>query len=282
MHTWSALDALRAAPGRWGNDPVFFYGFDELDRARARRGRDPLGWWGTDVTVSLNYEPGRDGVRRPARRHVEELRPLAQRRAGVARHSTSITQPGSRDALHHLERWLFEAGQPGAGGSRRRRSGCSRPVGSVRGRARRRRRSSSCSAPGSPPRRSSSFSRDAGSTRRRCSNAFFGPVRDSRRARERRVPVRGIRRSGGGWWRWPRCAWLRRPPPVEALLSYLHYARGGRPPTPRSLDGLELVRPAQRGLVERPPEEARGKPSGMDSSRRSTRLGGPGALSDAA
>ena len=26
-----ALDALRAAPGRWGNEPVLFYGFDDLD-----------------------------------------------------------------------------------------------------------------------------------------------------------------------------------------------------------------------------------------------------------
>src|SRR5436309_502548 len=29
-YAWRALDELRAAPGRWGATPVFFYGFDDL------------------------------------------------------------------------------------------------------------------------------------------------------------------------------------------------------------------------------------------------------------
>ncbi len=40
LYAWRALDALRAAPARWGTDAVFFYGFDDLHPLRARRGRD--------------------------------------------------------------------------------------------------------------------------------------------------------------------------------------------------------------------------------------------------
>ncbi|MGH2867091.1 MAG: hypothetical protein ACRDNK_05905, partial [Solirubrobacteraceae bacterium] len=32
LFAWRALDALRAEPGRWGRDAVFFYGFDDLTR----------------------------------------------------------------------------------------------------------------------------------------------------------------------------------------------------------------------------------------------------------
>ncbi len=106
-HTWSALDALRAAPGRWGSDPVFFYGFDELTALERDAVETLSRLVGTDVTVSLNYEPGRVAFAARAEA-VEELRPLAHRVLELpALHEHYA--PGSREGLHHLERWLFEA-----------------------------------------------------------------------------------------------------------------------------------------------------------------------------
>ena len=62
---------------------------------------------GADVTVSLTYEPGRAALAARAEA-VEELRPLAQRVLELPALDEHYA-PGSRDALHHLERWLFEA-----------------------------------------------------------------------------------------------------------------------------------------------------------------------------
>ena len=107
LHTRYALDALRAQPGRWGNDPVFFYGFDELTALERDAVETLSRVVGADVTVSLNYEPGRVAFAARAEA-VEELRPLAQRvleLPAVDEHYAA----SSRDALHHLERWLFEA-----------------------------------------------------------------------------------------------------------------------------------------------------------------------------
>ncbi len=108
LFTWSALDALRAAPGRWGSDPVFFYGFDELTALERDAVETLCRIVGTEVTVSLNYEPGRVAFAARAQA-VEELRPLAQRvleLPALDQHYKS----GSRVVLHHLERSLFEAG----------------------------------------------------------------------------------------------------------------------------------------------------------------------------
>ena len=107
LHTRYALDALRSAPGRWGSDAVFFYGFDELTALERDAVETLSRVVGTDVTVSLNYEPGRVAFAARAEA-VAELRPLAQRvleLPALDEHYASA----SRVALHHVERWLFEA-----------------------------------------------------------------------------------------------------------------------------------------------------------------------------
>jgi ATP-dependent helicase/DNAse subunit B len=107
LHTWSALDALRAAPGRWGSDPVFFYGFDELTALERDAVETLSRVVGTDVTVALGYEPGRAAFAARAEA-VEELSPLAERALELPVLDEHY-EPGSRAALHHLERSLFEA-----------------------------------------------------------------------------------------------------------------------------------------------------------------------------
>src|SRR5205085_8380579 len=59
LHAWRALDALRAAPGRWGSDPVFFYGFDDLHPLQRDAVQTLSGVAGVEVMVSLTYEPDR-------------------------------------------------------------------------------------------------------------------------------------------------------------------------------------------------------------------------------
>ena len=94
LYAWRALDALRAAPGRWGPEPVFFYGFDDLHPLERDAIETLARVVGAEVTVSLTYEPGRSALSARAE-VVEELRPLAERvvelrgagralRAGVA------------------------------------------------------------------------------------------------------------------------------------------------------------------------------------------------------
>ncbi len=107
-HLWSALDVLRASPGRWGSDPVFFYGFDELTALERDAVETLSRIVGTEVTVSLNYEPGRATFAARAEA-VEELRPLARRVLELPALDEHY-EPGSRRVLHHLERRLFEAG----------------------------------------------------------------------------------------------------------------------------------------------------------------------------
>ena len=105
LYAAAALDALRERPAAWGATPVFFYGFDDLPPLQ-RDAVETLAATGATVTLSLSYEPGRmafagrattfaelyrDGVRH------QPLKPRAQHYA-----------PAARDALHHLERGLFE------------------------------------------------------------------------------------------------------------------------------------------------------------------------------
>jgi ATP-dependent helicase/DNAse subunit B len=111
LFAWRALDALRADPDAWGGSPLFVYGFDdftplELDALETIAGR-----CGADVTVSLPFEAGRQAFRATAGIRQELL----------ARGATELTlepvdehyAPGSRGALHHLERRLFEdLGEP--------------------------------------------------------------------------------------------------------------------------------------------------------------------------
>lgn len=100
----AALDALKREPALWGADAVFVYGFDDLtaqqlDALEALR-------HATEVTVSLTFEPGRRAF--SARTQVEhDLRAVAD----VVRQLPANAEhyaPASREALHHLERGLFE------------------------------------------------------------------------------------------------------------------------------------------------------------------------------
>ena len=94
------------APYRWGAEPVFFYGFDDLTALQRDAVETLARVVGVEVTVSLTYEPGREALVARAET-VEELRPLAQRVAELPAQDAHYA-PGSRAALHHLERSLFE------------------------------------------------------------------------------------------------------------------------------------------------------------------------------
>jgi ATP-dependent helicase/DNAse subunit B len=107
LYAWQALDELRVAPGRWGDDPVFFYGFDDLHPLQRDAVETLARVVGVEVTVSLTYEAGRAAL--GARGEVvEELRPLSQRVLGLPALDAHYEE-GSRVALHHLERNLFES-----------------------------------------------------------------------------------------------------------------------------------------------------------------------------
>jgi hypothetical protein len=106
LFAWGALDALRSAPGRWGSEPVFFYGFDDLHPLQRDAVETLSRVVGADVMVSLTYEAGRAALQARAEL-VQELRPLAQRVLELPA-VDDYYEPSSRAALHHLERWLFE------------------------------------------------------------------------------------------------------------------------------------------------------------------------------
>ncbi|HET6867576.1 MAG TPA: PD-(D/E)XK nuclease family protein [Solirubrobacteraceae bacterium] len=108
LYALRALDALRAAPGRWGSEPVFFYGFDDLHPLERDAIETLARVVGAEVTVSLTYEPGRPALSARAE-VVEELRPLARTVVQLPA-SDEYYAPESRAALHHLERQLFEPG----------------------------------------------------------------------------------------------------------------------------------------------------------------------------
>jgi len=115
LFAWRALDALRAAPGRWGASPVYFYGFHDLLRIERDAVETLACRVGVEVVVSLTYEPGRAALAARAG-SVEELRSFA---AEVVQLPASERHyaPASRRALHQLERRLFEpgGGRVGAG-----------------------------------------------------------------------------------------------------------------------------------------------------------------------
>ena len=106
LHAWRALDALRLAPGAWGDDPVFFYGFDDLHPLERDAVETLARVVGVDVTVSLTYEPGRAALGARAE-VVQELRPIAGEVIDLPALDAHY-DAGSREALHHLERNLFE------------------------------------------------------------------------------------------------------------------------------------------------------------------------------
>ncbi len=106
LYAWRALDALRAEPGLWGSDAVFFYGFDDLHALQRDAVETLARVVGVEVTVSLTYEPGRDALSARAEA-VAELTPLAARVLELPA-LDEYYEPGSRVALHALERGLFE------------------------------------------------------------------------------------------------------------------------------------------------------------------------------
>jgi superfamily I DNA/RNA helicase/RecB family exonuclease len=107
LYAWRALDALRSAPGRWGSDPVFFYGFDDLHPLQRDAVETLARVVGVEVTVSLSYEAGRIALAARSET-VQELTPLAARVLELPALDEYYV-PAARRSLHHLERSLFEA-----------------------------------------------------------------------------------------------------------------------------------------------------------------------------
>lgn len=109
-YAWDVLDALRAAPDRWGRDAVFFYGFDDLTALErdAVETLDRIA--GAAVTVSLTYEAGHAALAARAE-SVQELRPLAQKVIELPARDEHYA-PAARTALHTLERGLFDPDAP--------------------------------------------------------------------------------------------------------------------------------------------------------------------------
>ncbi|MEA2396963.1 MAG: hypothetical protein QOK25_519, partial [Thermoleophilaceae bacterium] len=102
----TALAALREDPAGFGATAVFVYGFDDFTPLELELLEQLAGPAGSPVSVSLPYEAGRAAF--------EAVRPTFERLAAVAeRHvelpaSSEHYDPGSREALHHLERRLYE------------------------------------------------------------------------------------------------------------------------------------------------------------------------------
>ncbi|MGA2925413.1 MAG: hypothetical protein ABSG43_05365, partial [Solirubrobacteraceae bacterium] len=109
LFAWRALDALRATPGRWGADHVFFYGFDDLTALERDAIETLVRVVGARVTVSLTYEPDRAALHARAE-VVQALAPLAERVQALPALDEHYA-PGARAALHQLERHLFDAGE---------------------------------------------------------------------------------------------------------------------------------------------------------------------------
>ena len=111
LFAWRALDRLRGDPARWGRTPTFFYGFDDLSRTERDAVETLSHRVGAEVTVSLNYEAGREALQARAE-VVEELRAIADTVRELPPRDDHYA-PAARAPLHHLERWLFSgAGEP--------------------------------------------------------------------------------------------------------------------------------------------------------------------------
>ncbi len=108
LYEAAALDALRERPAAWGETPVFFYGFDDLQPLQ-RDAVETLAGTGAQVTLSLAYEPGRMAFAGRATAFAELYREGVEHVALKAR--AEHYEPASRAALHHLERGLFEPGE---------------------------------------------------------------------------------------------------------------------------------------------------------------------------
>ena len=110
LFAWRALNALRRVPGAWGRTPVFAYGFDDLTPLEFDALETLAIRVGADVTVSLPYEPGREAFRAIAALH-QDMAAIAAETLALEPLSDHYAS-GSREALHHLERHLFEEELP--------------------------------------------------------------------------------------------------------------------------------------------------------------------------
>ena len=111
---WRAIGALREDPESWGKTPVFAYGFDDftpLELAALAALADA----GVDVVVSLPWEPDREAFRANGRAYAE-LSGLAGEEVELPA-LADYYAPESRDALHGLERGLFEDAELGQNAS---------------------------------------------------------------------------------------------------------------------------------------------------------------------
>ena len=109
LHAAAALDALRSTPAAWGTTPVFFYGFDDLQPLQLDA-VETLAATAADIVLSLSFEPGRMAFSGRATTFAELDREGVEHRA-LAAQAEHYAQ-GSRAALHHLERRLFEPEEP--------------------------------------------------------------------------------------------------------------------------------------------------------------------------
>jgi ATP-dependent helicase/DNAse subunit B len=100
-----ALNELRRKPVLWSSTPVLLYGFDDLTELQLDAIETLGGVVGARVTVSLAYEPGRVAFAGRAAT-FQRLVPLADAHTELSARAEYYA-PGSRAALHHLERSLL-------------------------------------------------------------------------------------------------------------------------------------------------------------------------------
>jgi len=105
-YLWRALDALRAAPSRWGQRPVFLYGFDDLTRSERDAVETLAGPAAAEVWVSLSFAADHRALEGRARTY-QELAALATRERRLPALADHY-EPDARTTLHGLERALFQ------------------------------------------------------------------------------------------------------------------------------------------------------------------------------
>ncbi|HEX2702433.1 MAG TPA: PD-(D/E)XK nuclease family protein, partial [Solirubrobacteraceae bacterium] len=103
LYAVHALDAIALAPERWGDTPVFCYGFDDLEPLQLAAVETLAHNAGATVVISLPGEPGRVALAGRAAT-LETLRPGADEVIELGAQPIYYEYP----ALHHLERSLFE------------------------------------------------------------------------------------------------------------------------------------------------------------------------------
>ena len=110
LFAWRALNELRENPLCWRGTPLFVYGFDDFDPLQLDALETLSGRCGADVVVSLPFEAGREAFKAVAESHGRLLE-LADEEVELEPLDDHYS-PGSRPALHHLERGLFATEQP--------------------------------------------------------------------------------------------------------------------------------------------------------------------------